>query len=78
MGKETNKPQMITINDVEYDTATFTEEQVALTNHCLDLDRKIGNMNFQLQQLQVGKDSFLKMLTESLETVDESFESHID
>jgi hypothetical protein len=64
-----NKPQMITINDVEYDTATFTEEQViAMTNHCLDLDRKIGNMNFQLQQLQVGKDSFLKMLTESLET----------
>ena len=78
MGKETNKPQMITINDVEYDTATFTEEQIALTNHCLDLDRKIGNMNFQLQQLQVGKDSFLKMLTESLGTVDESFESHID
>ena len=69
-----NKPQMITINDVEYDTATFTEEQVVLTNHCLDLDRKIGNMNFQLQQLQVGKDSFLKMLTESLETVDDSFE----
>jgi len=73
-----NKSQMITINDVEYDTATFTEEQIALTNHCLDLDRKIGNMNFQLQQLQVGKDSFLKMLTESLETVDESFERQPD
>lgn len=78
MGKETNKPQMVTINDVEYDTATFTEEQIALTNHCLDLDRKIGNMNFQLQQLQVGKDSFLKMLTESLETVDESLETQPD
>ena len=73
-----NKSQMITINDVEYDTATFTEEQVALTNHCLDLDRKIGNMNFQLQQLQVGKDSFLKMLTESLETIDESLEAQPD
>ena len=65
-----NKPQMITINDVEHDAATFTDEQVILTNHCLDLDKKIGNMNFQLQQLQVGKDSFLKMLTESLETVE--------
>ena len=73
-----NKSQMITINDVEYDTATFTEEQVVLTNHCLDLDRKIGNMNFQLQQLQVGKESFLKMLTESLETVDESLETQPD
>jgi len=65
-----NKSQMITIDGVEHDTATFTEEQIAMTNHCLDLDRKISNMNFQLQQLQVGKDSFLKMLTESLETVE--------
>jgi len=73
-----NKSQMITINDVEYDATTFTDEQVVLTNHCLDLDKKIGNMNFQLQQLQVGKDSFLKMLTESLETVDESLETQLD
>lgn len=77
MGKD-NKPQMITINDVEYDATTFTDEQVIFTNHCLDLDKKIGNMNFQLQQLQVGKESFLKMLTESLETVDESFERQPD
>jgi len=70
MSKDTNKSQMITIDGVEHDTATFTEEQIAMTNHCLDLDRKISNMNFQLQQLQVGKDSFLKMLTESLETVE--------
>jgi hypothetical protein len=69
MGKD-NKPQMITINDVEYDATTFTDEQVIFTNHCLDLDKKIGNMNFQLQQLQVGKDSFLKMLTESLEAAE--------
>jgi hypothetical protein len=77
MGKD-NKPQMITINDVEYDATTFTDEQVIFTNHCLDLDKKIGNMNFQLQQLQVGKDSFLKMLTESLETVDDSLETQLD
>lgn len=67
-----NKAQMITIDDKEYDTADFTEEQVVLTNHCLDLDRKISNMNFQLQQLQVGKDSFLKMLKESLESPKEA------
>jgi len=73
-----NKSQMITIDGVEHDTATFTEEQIAMTNHCLDLDKKIGNMNFQLQQLQVGKESFLKMLTESLETVDDSLETQPD
>ena len=66
MGKD-NKPQMITIDGIEYDTNDFTEEQIALTNHCLDLDRKIGSTQFQLQQLMVGKDAFLKMLKESLE-----------
>ena len=71
MGKDTNKSQMITIDGVEYDTADFTEEQIILTNHCLDLDRKIGNMNFQLQQLQVGKESFFKMLKESLASTEE-------
>ena len=70
MGKD-NKPQMITINDIEYDATTFTDEQVIFTNHCLDLDRKIANMNFQLQQLQVGKDSFFKLLKDSLEDTDE-------
>ena len=31
------------------------------------LDRKIGSTQFQLQQLQVGKDAFLKILKESLD-----------
>ena len=65
---------MITIDGVEHDTNDFTEEQIILTNHCLDLDRKISNMNFQLQQLQVGKESFFKMLKESLEVADDSLE----
>jgi hypothetical protein len=65
MGEKQTKP--ITIDGVEYDTNNFTEEQILLTNHCLDLDRKIGSTQFQLQQLQVGKDAFLKMLKESLE-----------
>jgi len=63
-----NKAQTINIDGKEYNPADLTEEQVALTNHCLDLDRKISNMNFQLKQLQVGKDSFFKMLKESLES----------
>jgi hypothetical protein len=65
MGEKQAKP--ITIDGIEYDTNTFTEEQVMLTNHCLDLDRKLASTQFQAQQLQVGKDAFLKMLKESLE-----------
>jgi hypothetical protein len=65
MGEKQSKP--LIIDGVEYDTNDFTEEQITLTNHCLDLDRKIGSTQFQLQQLMVGKDAFVKMLKESLE-----------
>lgn len=64
MGEKQAKP--LTIDGVEYDTNDFTEEQILLTNHCLDLDRKMASTQFQLQQLQVGKDAFLKMLKDSL------------
>ena len=63
---ENKKPQIVTIDGVEHDANTFTEEQVLLFNHCVDLDRKIGSTQFQLQQLQVGKDAFLKMLKDQL------------
>jgi len=65
MGEKQAKP--LVIDGIEYDTNDFTDEQVALTNHCLDLDRKLASTQFQAQQLQVGKDAFLKMLKDSLE-----------
>ena len=63
---ENKKPQIVTIDGVEYDANDFDENQVLLLNHCIDLDRKIGSTNFQLQQLQVGKESFLKLLKDAL------------
>jgi len=65
MGKD-NKPQMITIDNVEHNLDEMTDEQRLLVQHCLDLDRKIGSTQFQLQQLQVGKEAFIRMLKESL------------
>jgi len=69
MSKE-KSPQIVTIDGVEHDANNFTEQQVLLLNHTVDLDRKIGSTQFQLQQLQVGKDAFLKMLKDDLETVE--------
>lgn len=69
MGKE-NSPQIVAIDGVEHDANTFTEQQVLLLNHCVDLDRKIGSTTFRLQQLQVGKDSFLKLLKDDLAKVE--------
>ena len=65
---ENKKPQIVTIDGVEHDANTFTEQQILLLNHTVDLDRKINSTQFQLQQLQVGKDSFLTLLTEALTT----------
>ena len=63
---ENKKPQLVTIDGVEHDANNFTESQILLLNHTLDLDRKIGSTTFQLQQLQVGKDAFLKLLKDEL------------
>jgi len=64
------EPQIVKIDDVEYDANNFNEQQVALFNHCIDLDRKIGSTTFQLQQLNVGKDAFIKLLKEALIATD--------
>lgn len=64
MGQDKKTP--ITINDVEYLFEDLTPEQQVLFQHCIDLDRKISNTAFQLDQLNVGKQAFYNMLKESL------------
>jgi len=60
------KPNPVTINDKEYEHSDLTLEQQALFNHCIDLDRKIGSAQFNLDQLNVGKNAFIKLLEDSL------------
>jgi len=63
---ENKKPQIVTIDGTDFDVNDFNENQLLLLNHTADLDRKIGSTQFQLQQLNVGKDAFLTMLKEAL------------
>ncbi len=58
--------QTITINDVDYTEDQLTDEQKILINHIADLDRKMGYAQFNLDQLRVGRDAFVNMLTASL------------
>ena len=60
------KTTPIVIDDVEYTLEDMTPEQQLMVNHIADLDRKIGSTQFNLQQLQIGKEAFVKMLKESL------------
>ena len=57
----------ITVNDKEYKLDDFTPEQTAMLNHINDLDRKLGSAQFNLDQLNVGREAFVNMLASSLE-----------
>ncbi len=57
----------IVINDKEYTEDQLTDQQKIMVNHIGDLDRKIGTTQFNLDQLAVGKQAFVDMLTKSLE-----------
>ncbi len=63
--------KVITIDDIEY-----TEDQLSGTakmciNHINSLDQKIGSAQFNLAQLQVGRQAFMDMLKSSLEDTPE-------
>ena len=62
-----NEKNLITVNDIEYNIKDFTDAQKAMLNHVQDLDRKLGNAQFNLDQLSVGREAFVKMLADSLE-----------
>jgi len=64
----------ITVNDVEYNVDDFTNEQKTLLNHVTDLDRKLGNAQFNLDQLMVGREAFVARLAASLEAPEEDAE----
>ena len=72
MGKDKKTP--IVINDVEYLFEDMTQEQQLLVNHVADLDRKIASSQFNLDQLSVGKQAFIKMLEEALAKQSETIE----
>ena len=60
------KTQPIIIDDVEYNFEDMTDEQKVFVNHVADLDRKVASTQFNLDQLNVGKQAFVKLLKESL------------
>jgi len=65
------KTNVITINDTEYNVDEFTEMQKMLLAHVQDLDRKINNTRFQLDQLGVGREAFVNQLYKDLTKVPE-------
>jgi hypothetical protein len=68
MGNNTKTP--VVIDGTEYQFEELTPEQQTLVNHVADLDRKLASTRFNLDQLQVGRNAFMSMLTESLKAAE--------
>ena len=66
----TEDKKVITINDVEYTEDQLTDQQKVMINHINSLQQKIGSSEFNLDQLKVGKEAFVNMLTASLDEVE--------
>jgi hypothetical protein len=64
MGKDKKTP--ITVNDKEYFVEDMTDEQRMLLNHVQDLDRKLSNAQFNMDQLAIGREAFVNRLAASL------------
>jgi len=70
MGKNEKTP--LTVNDTEYFVEDMNDTQKAYLNHVQDLERKLGNAQFNLDQLSIGRQKFVELLAESLENPEEA------
>ncbi len=68
MSKKQKEKTPITVNNEEFFIEDMTDEQKAMINHIQDLDRKIATSQFNLEQLNFGKNAFVNALSNSLNT----------
>ena len=62
----------VVIDDVEYKESELSDESKVCINHISSLDQKIASAQFNLAQLQVGREGFMKMLSDSLNPSEEA------
>lgn len=70
MAKDEKKT--ITVNDVEYNLEDFTSQQSVFLNHINDLDSKLSRAQFNIDQLNAGRQKFVELLAGSLENPEEA------
>ena len=69
MGKNEKTP--ITVNDTEYFVEDMNDAQKEFLNHVQDLDRKLGNAQFNINQLHMGRQKAVELLADALENPQE-------
>ena len=66
MAKEKENKQTVVISGEEHNVADLSQEQITLLNHVADLENKIRQISFNLDQAHGGRNHFMGLLTESL------------
>ena len=67
MAKKQKEEPKVNIEGKEYKVSDLTKEQVDMVNHVADLDNKQRSAQFNLTQMQGGRNFFMGMLNESLD-----------
>lgn len=62
----TEEKKVITIDDVEYTEDQLTDAAKACINHINSLDQKIASAQFNVTQMQVGREAFIAKLKAEL------------
>ena len=65
--EEKEQGQVVVINGEEHNVADLSQEQVTLLNHVADLENKIRQISFNLDQAHGGRNHFMGLLTASFE-----------
>ena len=68
MAKKKKEEPKVNIDGTEYKVSDLSKEQIDMVNHVADLDNKLRSASFNVVQLQGGRNYFMEMLNESLES----------
>ena len=72
--KEKQNEQTLVLDDKEYNINDLQDDQKLLVAHINDLNRKVDSARFNLQQMEMGRQSFVQSLKNSLEAPEASEE----
>jgi len=68
MAKKETEKQTVVISGEEHNVEDLSQEQVVLLNHVADLENKVRQISFNLEQTNGSRNYFMGLLTASLET----------
>jgi hypothetical protein len=73
--KEKEQKPFISLDGEEYVIEDMADEQKQMLNHINDMQNKLNTNAFMREQLEVGRDTFAKMLRDSLQAKAEEVEN---